>query len=111
MVTRKLGGPSAANTMSPETNSRILDTLLRKCPCRNRRKRQSVESLEGEIPLFTELGPTSAVTSLKNRKAPGPDEVPTEEIKMVASAQLQLLLKMCNTCLRAGIFASPWKVA
>ena len=37
-----------------------------------------------EIPLFGEAKLTQAAKTLQNRKAPGPDEIPSEVLKVVA---------------------------
>lgn len=63
----------------------------------------------GEIPLFCEDELVQAAGSLRNGKAPGPDGVPVEAIKVVAHSCPQLLLRMYNDCLREGVYPKIWK--
>lgn len=63
------------------------------------------------IPLFMEAELVSTVRSMRNRKAPGPDGVPAETLKVVTTHYPQLLLRMYNECLVIGIFPARWKVA
>ncbi|XP_054280004.1 uncharacterized protein LOC128998059 [Macrosteles quadrilineatus] len=65
----------------------------------------------GDIPLFSIKELESSVLSLKNRKAPGPDGIPSEALKKVFSVNPLLLLRMYNTCLCEGVFPTPWKRA
>lgn len=51
----------------------------------------------------------TAAQSLKNNKAPGPDGIPTEVIKVIAAQRPEILLKMYNTCLEEGVFPEQWK--
>ncbi|GHJ61437.1 hypothetical protein NOK12_39550 [Nocardioides sp. OK12] len=64
-----------------------------------------------EVPQFTEEELLRAASSMRNKKAPGPDGLPAEIIKVVAQSHPELLLNMYNTCLRGGIFPAPWKKA
>ena len=61
------------------------------------------------IPLFTIAELKPAACSLKNKKAPGPDGIPTEVIKEIAQNRPEMLLKMYNSCLKEGIFPDIWK--
>ena len=63
------------------------------------------------FPEFTEEELFTAVDSLKNGKAPGPDGIPTEILKIAAHECPKLILCMYNTCARAGIFSKLWKRA
>ena len=47
--------------------------------------------------------------SLKSNKAPGPDGVPKEVLKLIAEERVRVLLYMYNTCLTRGVFPIRWK--
>ena len=47
---------------------------------------------------------------MANKKAPGPDGIPTEVIKVLAEEYPYVLLNMFNACLQVGIFSSRWKM-
>lgn len=107
LVARKFGGASSNTRMNAGMVMRVVDALFPNHPRMNKRETQA----GNEIPLFTTSELSEAVASLKSGRAPGPDGVPAEVMKIVASAQPHLLLNMYNACLKAGTFASPWKVA
>src|SRR5204862_5770127 len=48
---------------------------------------------------------------LETRRAPGPDGVPAEVLKLNVEANPRLLLDMYKACLAEGAFFSAWKVA
>ena len=62
-----------------------------------------------EIPLFTVEELVTAVKSLQNRKAPGPDGIPSEALKAVTRTSPLVLLNICNACLERGNFPLSWK--
>lgn len=108
IVTRKLRVVGPENQLDADTKSRIVDALFPSHPVR------VVEDAPVQNvvpPLFTEGELSAAVSSMKNKRAPGPDGVPVEALKLVASSQPFLLLSMFNTCLSAGVFPRQWKVA
>jgi hypothetical protein len=47
---------------------------------------------------------------MKRKKAPGPDGIPGETIKLVFQQKPDLLLKVYNACLREGPFPKQWKI-
>lgn len=49
--------------------------------------------------------------SLKAKKAPGPDGIPNEVLKIVTQQKAGLLLDIFNACLKSGMLSSRWKVA
>lgn len=61
--------------------------------------------------MFTQDELLLTVGSLKARKAPEPDGIPAEALKVVARHHPRLLLDMYNAYLRAKVFPAPWKVA
>ena len=66
--------------------------------------------VEEEISTFTVDELNAAVHSTGTRKAPGPDEIPTEFIEAIAKESPYLLLNMFNACLLAGVFGQRWKI-
>ena len=50
--------------------------------------------------FFTEFELKAAASALKNQKAPGPDGVPSEVLKIITEIHPQLLLNMYNACLK-----------
>lgn len=106
IVTKKLGAMAPRPPMDAETMAHIVNALFPTHPIRDR----DVVDVEN-IPLFTEEELRVAVSSLRNGKAPGPDGIPSEALKIALSACPELLLGMYNTCLKAGLFYSPWKKA
>ncbi|XP_033229046.1 uncharacterized protein LOC117180665 [Belonocnema kinseyi] len=66
--------------------------------------------IEADVQLFTNDELHIAVYYLSNRKAPGPDGIPVEILKIVASEYPSVLLNMYNVCLVAGIFTKRWEM-
>lgn len=60
--------------------------------------------------LFSTEELLNAANSIKNRKAPGPDGIPAEVLKILARERPHFLLTMYNACLMDGIFPEPWKI-
>lgn len=56
-------------------------------------------------------GAPNSGKSLKNKKAPGPDKIPNEVIKMIAENIPNKLAKINNQCIKQGRFADKWKKA
>src|SRR5204862_7589276 len=48
---------------------------------------------------------------MRNNRAPGPDGIPAEALKVAMGSHPHLLLRMFNACLVAGVFPSRWKTA
>ena len=69
--------------MNEEEVKRIVDGLF---PTHTEREEENDldEDDEEVIPEFTEEGLLTAADSLKNGKAPGPDGIPTEILKIAA---------------------------
>ncbi|XP_033229068.1 uncharacterized protein LOC117180687 [Belonocnema kinseyi] len=107
IVTRKLGSLSASASMGAETMRHIVDVLF---PTHPVREKDFYETPLTNIPFFTEEELIIAVTSLKNKKASGPDGIPAEVLKAVARVCPQILLYMMNACLAAGILHKQWQV-
>lgn len=107
IVTKKLGAMAKKTVMDGETTAHIVNELFPTHPPLRMRKVEDV----GEIPLFTVEELRVAVTSLRSGKAPGPDGIPSEALRSAFCACPELLLRMYNECLKAGIFYSDWKIA
>lgn len=105
LVTRKFGRLAPEGAKDPETMEEIVANLFPEHPKRER----AVFPTPTEIPPFTVEELRSAAGTLSNRKAPGPDGIPNEVLKIVAKEHPFLLLNMYNACLRAGVFSPRWK--
>lgn len=59
-----------------------------------------------EVPLFSvDVLLTETTSLMRNRKAPAPDNVPSESLKVIASScPPRILLNMYNSCLRERVF-------
>ena len=62
-----------------------------------------------DVPAFTLQELELACKSMQDKKAPGPDAIPVEALKVVARQNPNLLLGMYNKCLEEGIFPKTWK--
>ena len=60
--------------------------------------------------LFTQEELKVAAKSLKTNKAPGPDGVPAEVLKLLAETRPDALLEVYNACISQGIFPKQWKL-
>lgn len=107
LVTKKLGAQSQVNKMNASTMNRIVRTLF---PSHAERIKQTFER-DLYVPLFSEQELESAIYTLKKKKAPGPDGLPGEVLKMVFRFDPQILLQMYNSCLSEGVFSARWKIA
>lgn len=107
IVQQKLGNMRPHSVLNESTMTSIVKTLFPTHPLR-----PEVDFGEiPECPPFSDDELKIAIKSSKNKKAPGPDGIPSEALKIVAQENPHLLLEMYNTCLRAGVFPSPWKTA
>ena len=108
IVLRRLGAFAIGSPREPEMINNIVDALFPTHP-----KRANAPTPPGsiEVPKFSERELSTAVKSMKNGKAPGPDGLPAELLKAIARTQPSLLLDMFNSCLRSGIFPARWKTA
>lgn len=67
--------------------------------------------INSAVPLFTRSALIEASKKVKEKKAPGPDNLPPEVVKEVIKTQPDTLLKTLNGLLAEGIFPREWKVA
>lgn len=65
----------------------------------------------GVIPPFTVEELRLAIGSLRSGRAPGPDGIPTEVLKVAVRVAPKLLLRMYNGCVMTGNYSARWKVA
>ena len=108
IVTKKLRGFAASSLMDEEEARTVVDALF---PMHPTRIDQEEDIRVTEIPDFTQEELFAAVDSLRNKKAPGPDGIPAEIIRIAAHECPSLMLMMYNSCLRAGVFSRRWKKA
>lgn len=67
------------------------------------------EMREDEIPLFTMEEVVEAIEKSKNKKAPGPDGISAEMVKLFFREKPDICLSMFNDALKQGTFPSVWK--
>lgn len=107
IVTKKLGAMRAPCVLEAAAMEHIVGTLFPTHPLRPAHDWAPL----GDVPLFTREEVEKAIVSMKDRKAPGPDGVPSEVLRVVVQRDPELLVNMYNTCLKAGTFCSRWKRA
>ena len=106
IVSKKIGNISPSNDLSASTMTKVVQSLF---PTHQERPKGEFGKIS-ECPLFSDDELQLAIKSSKNKKAPGPDGIPSEVLKVIARYNPSLLLHMYNTCLRVGIFPSRWKM-
>ena len=84
-----------------------VDGLFPEHPLREETPYESVR--QEDIPTFTKAELSIAIRLLKSHKAPDPDGIPVEVLKVIASRCPKILLDTYNVCLREGVFSSRWK--
>ena len=62
-----------------------------------------------QVEPFTILEMQEAGKKLHSGKAPGPDNIPNEIIRLVIQVWPDVLLETFNACLRSGSFHIRWK--
>lgn len=106
IVMKKLGARRPPVILDSSKMEEIVNTLF---PTHMRLQPYAEPSQSPSPQLFTEEELKLAVTTLKNNKAPGPDGIPSEILKIVAEKRPHTLLKVYNACLIEGIFPERWK--
>lgn len=91
IVMRKLGAKQSTPHLNSETIELIVNTLF---PTIDRRIDLPEYTQETSRPLFTLEEMSTAANTLKTKKATGPDGIPVEGLKLVATERLHLLLSM-----------------
>lgn len=107
IVTKKLGAQKPICMMDDSITETIVSSLFPSHPERS----VSYFGHNIEVPLFSVVELERTILSMKNNKAPGPDGIPSEILKIVFQQAPNLLLGMYNTCLLEGLFSSRWKSA
>ncbi|BET02091.1 Reverse transcriptase (RNA-dependent DNA polymerase) [Nesidiocoris tenuis] len=107
IVRKKFGALSPAESTDHQTMMEIVDKLFPD----HQERGEDAEREVGNIPPFTTAELKAAVRSLRRNRAPGPNGIPSEVLKVVVEECPTLLLDVYNACLRAGIFSSQWKTA
>lgn len=105
---RRVRGMRPSVPMNAELTERVVDGLFPDHPLT---LWETPVVRPNEIPPFTNEELKRAVSRMKCGKAPGLDGIPTEVIRVVASARPEILLEMYNLCLTEGVFSSRWKKA
>lgn len=108
LVMKKLGGMTAPVNLPARSLKNIVDTLF---PT-HELGTDVVATIQGNepVPLFTDSELKAAARTFKNQKAPGPDGIPAEVLKIIANERPHVILEMYNECLREGIFPEVWKI-
>ncbi|MBW0479977.1 hypothetical protein O181_019692 [Austropuccinia psidii MF-1] len=70
---------------------------------------QQPPNLLPDFPPITRDEVTNAISTLPNRKAPGPDGIPNKLIKLSTTHLAPILTDLFNCCLRQGQYPSKWK--
>lgn len=85
----------------------IVNTLFSSHECRSDEQK---EIQQEDIPLFIIEELIKAASTLKTRKAPGPNGIPEEVLKVLTRSCSLMFLNMYNKCPLEGIFPKRWKV-
>lgn len=88
----------------------IVDTLFPRRPATSRRI-ETVADNELDQIRFTEIELKTAARSLPNGKAPGPDGVPNEMLKLAVRTYPGHFADLFNYCIRYAYFPAEWKTA
>lgn len=107
LVTNKLGKHKKQELKEPKEMSHIVDTLF---PTHTTRIKDPKIALIEEIELFNVEELIKAVSTLKSKKALGPDGIQEEILRAVAESHPEFLLDIYNSCLKEGIFPKRWKI-
>lgn len=107
IVTQKLGAKRTPCSLNTATMDGIVRALF---PAHPMRPQVDIGDV-GDIPLFNNEELEKAVKSMRNKRAPGPDGIPSEVLKAVFRLSPHLMLDMYNACLKAGVFSARWKVS
>lgn len=106
IVMKKLGARKSFPELEESTMENIVETLF---PSHELRADEPCEVAENYLPFFTQDELQSAASTLKNNKAPGPDGIPSEVLRIIATERPHVLLDMYNSCLSQGVFPEIWK--
>ncbi|GJQ70297.1 hypothetical protein Trydic_g22735 [Trypoxylus dichotomus] len=107
LVTRRLGAMKPQAILELTRMQRIVRALFPSHPARVDRG----VKMPGDFLPFNEEELRTVMGSLAQRRAPGPDNITNEILKLVYQHSPHLLLDMYNERLAAGVFPTCWKVA
>jgi len=99
--------PPIPEIESPGRIDHIIEGLFPKHPP----KPQIGYNVESETTGITREELLEATNSLSNNKAPGPDRVPAEVLKVIIKHKPEIFLDVFNKCLYQGCFPKRWKNA
>uniref|UniRef100_A0A6M2DQW1 Putative 115 kDa protein in type-1 retrotransposable element n=1 Tax=Xenopsylla cheopis TaxID=163159 RepID=A0A6M2DQW1_XENCH len=105
IVTEKLGRISPESPKSPIMMNQIVEELFPMQPTREKGHYTN----NNEVPMFTIPELQYAAKTIKLGKAPGPDGIPTQVIKMIAQEFPDILLNVYNACLDTLTFPAVCK--
>ena len=106
IATKQLNITTERHGLSKEMAIKTIEELFP-----NRDTRKEKEHHPVEAPPFTEEELLAASRKLKPKKAPGPDGLPPEVVKIVATSVPQLLLNLMNALLKVQKFPDEWKIS
>ncbi|KAI5692701.1 hypothetical protein M8J77_010331 [Diaphorina citri] len=106
IVTKKIH--PAPPKLTNELEGRILDTLF---PQTEEIEWPTLMIDEDDIPLFTIDELLEATLKMKGKKAPGPDQITADILKVVVKACPTTLLNIYNSIIKTGIYPDIWKRA
>lgn len=109
IVTDKILSKTAGPVLDEVKMRKIVDTLFPNHPSLKNVPRQNEEP-NLDIVLFSKEELMLASSYLQNKKAPGPDSIPTEVLKAIAKTTPEILLNLLNTCLNERYFPKEWKI-
>lgn len=72
---------------------------------------QEILITENEVQPFETAELQLAAARMKAKKAPGPNSIPPEVLKEVATKNPDVVLSVMNRCLNEGEFPKPWKTS
>lgn len=73
------------------------------------RRKTNLESIEGEMgPDIIKEEVIYALNTLKNRKVPGPDQLPAEILKLIEEDQIRPMVELINTIYKTGVIPNEW---
>ncbi|XP_014216602.1 uncharacterized protein LOC106645278 [Copidosoma floridanum] len=102
---KRLRGTDLTLPMEPSFLERVVSCLFPEHPARRR-----ADTSVGQVLLFMLDELRSVASETPGQKAPGPDGVPSEVLKIIAAEKPHLLLDILNACLRVKMFSEWWKI-
>lgn len=106
IIRDKLGGKTLRLT-----EEKTEETIRKLFPQRDITERETIEYDHKDIPEVTKYEMEIAAERMATGKAPGPDGIPPEAIKILAKRWPELIGKMIDDMLRRGEFPDRWKNA